>query len=481
MDLSEIATEVVTLALALWICWICFALCWALVLAIFDLAMRLLKDVADAMKNEPLFKLMKVTFKLVKVILMLVQVIFKVVKDIVQFVFFTPDLDDPLRELVDQAKNTVHNAISVPPAPADENVHPEDSSAGRFSWQHFFFSLDDSALLSISFLLIFSILAVCLWWVAISSAHLNAEHAPPIPAQPPGELKIHVLVDVQETAKAESVHPPQQVLNPTAAPHPSLGPPHINHGAGSTSALNPAAAPFLPPRNKPGPAAKALNPAAPPFLPPCSKLAPDPNPALNPAAAPFLPPCSKLGAASTTSLNPTAAPFVPPRNNFAAPSSPVVPPLQPSSASNVPVPTPPLIETLAPSASQPLAQSATQLLAPSDSDAQPDSPPSPFPTTPPFASPEITCASTPRAESAPLVPRTAQVARRLLQLGVAQVASEAELRVVNKWARGPVVRPADPHLWELYMQEKENREIESLDVPELQEKTRMWRGSRWGA
>ncbi|KAJ7726897.1 hypothetical protein B0H16DRAFT_1735397 [Mycena metata] len=86
-----------------------------------------------------------------------------------------------------------------------------------------------------------------------------------------------------------------------------------------------------------------------------------------------------------------------------------------------------------------------------------------FPASPVFASPEIGYASTPRlrplspppprpcpspksqSTSGPasqfspklraVPPRTAQIARRLLQLGVAAVASDAEVRVLQKWAR----------------------------------------------
>ncbi|KAJ6591222.1 hypothetical protein DFH09DRAFT_1420247 [Mycena vulgaris] len=101
-----------------------------------------------------------------------------------------------------------------------------------------------------------------------------------------------------------------------------------------------------------------------------------------------------------------------------------------------------------------------------------------FPSTPRFASPEIACASTPRRP----LPRTMQVARRLLQLGAARVVSTAELRVLQKWARlsGPAggvhreTRSGDA-----------DADVDALlyETDSAPKKTshRMWRGRRWGA
>ncbi|KAJ7701876.1 hypothetical protein B0H17DRAFT_1195088 [Mycena rosella] len=122
----------------------------------------------------------------------------------------------------------------------------------------------------------------------------------------------------------------------------------------------------------------------------------------------------------------------------------------------------------------------------------PDSPPSPSPSTPTFASPEITAVSTPpprhksnpapnfnsnptpkpRPETAAL-PRTAQIARRLLQLGAQ---SDAELRVLEKWARVRV------EVGDVHEAEKENDFFApAAGAGAGAGKTTMWRGRRWGA
>jgi hypothetical protein len=125
-------------------------------------------------------------------------------------------------------------------------------------------------------------------------------------------------------------------------------------------------------------------------------------------------------------------------------------------------------------------------------------PPSPLPT---FASPEITCASTPRLAHPPSpkarpLPCTVQIARQLLQFGVAHVASEAELRVLHRWARlAGTGSMTDGHAavdhtarvpagWEPMQEEEEEETVCGYGAePPARgtEKMRMWRGSRWGA
>ncbi|KAJ6550735.1 hypothetical protein B0H10DRAFT_2217439 [Mycena sp. CBHHK59/15] len=120
--------------------------------------------------------------------------------------------------------------------------------------------------------------------------------------------------------------------------------------------------------------------------------------------------------------------------------------------------------------------------------------------------PDFACTSTLRHTPKPL-PRAAQSARRLLQLGVVRVASDAEMRVLEKWARrGTASGFCDPPLREdedekfpvpYSIQEsapgekqcegtaekqadKENMMEEQLENDSVLEKTRMWWGGRWG-
>ncbi|KAJ6511484.1 hypothetical protein C8R47DRAFT_1296632 [Mycena vitilis] len=131
--------------------------------------------------------------------------------------------------------------------------------------------------------------------------------------------------------------------------------------------------------------------------------------------------------------------------------------------------------------------------------------PSPSTPIPAFASPEITCASTPRlgvpppspsAPSSPRLPRTTRLARRLLHLGAARVASQEELRVLYKWARVPSNGAPPPGYTdedeaEDAAQEALERDVDATAVEDNsnigvgrspllgEEKMRMWRGRRW--
>ncbi|KAK7052280.1 hypothetical protein R3P38DRAFT_2859513 [Favolaschia claudopus] len=110
-----------------------------------------------------------------------------------------------------------------------------------------------------------------------------------------------------------------------------------------------------------------------------------------------------------------------------------------------------------------------------------------------FASPEITSTSTPLLRS-PVLPCTARVARQLLQRGLETFATEAELRVLYKWARlvTPVhlVLPIDEaaeYRTELHapMDAKgEGIEFDPFSQDENKSQRRqkmdMWRGKRWG-
>ncbi|KAJ7093894.1 hypothetical protein B0H15DRAFT_970806 [Mycena belliarum] len=103
-----------------------------------------------------------------------------------------------------------------------------------------------------------------------------------------------------------------------------------------------------------------------------------------------------------------------------------------------------------------------------------------LPTTPCFTSPEITAASTPRRP----LPRTMQLARRLLQMGARDVASAAEVRVLEKWARvgARAGEPSPQKGGRGQSRGKENEAPRHTGVEELvAEKTKMWRGTRWGA
>jgi hypothetical protein len=90
-----------------------------------------------------------------------------------------------------------------------------------------------------------------------------------------------------------------------------------------------------------------------------------------------------------------------------------------------------------------------------------------------------------------------QIARQLLQFGVAHVASEAELRVLHKWAHlagtGSMIdgHAAVDHAervpagWETMQEDSEEEEQTvcgyGAELPARgTEKMRMWRGSRWG-
>ncbi|KAJ7242094.1 hypothetical protein C8J57DRAFT_72006 [Mycena rebaudengoi] len=138
------------------------------------------------------------------------------------------------------------------------------------------------------------------------------------------------------------------------------------------------------------------------------------------------------------------------------------------------------------------------LAAPASPVTSPPASPS-LPCTPVFATPEITCASTPRAkphfQPSPQsqVPRTVEIARHVLQMGVGGVASDAEMRVLEKWACGgathdlPSNDSAGAHVPEGYYEMGlESPTDDDLSMTEEGkesrpgEKTTMWRGSRWG-
>ncbi|KAJ7905136.1 hypothetical protein B0H13DRAFT_2023476, partial [Mycena leptocephala] len=109
---------------------------------------------------------------------------------------------------------------------------------------------------------------------------------------------------------------------------------------------------------------------------------------------------------------------------------------------------------------------------------------SPPPTTPPPRIP--TPPSLDHAAAAPPparpLPCTVQIARQLLQFGVAHVASEAELRVLHKWARlAGTGSMTDGHV-AVDHAERVPRTVYGYDAePPVRgtEKMRMWRGSRF--
>ncbi|KAJ7165072.1 hypothetical protein C8R46DRAFT_1192767 [Mycena filopes] len=189
----------------------------------------------------------------------------------------------------------------------------------------------------------------------------------------------------------------------------------------------------------------------------------------------------------------------------------------------------------------PIPSNAASSVCPNNNiGSRPTSPaPTSLPALPVFASPEIGYTSTPRLSPASLslpfplptsscpslkpeaevpalhltpkqmrvLPRTAQIARRLLQLGVSAVASEAEVQVLQKWARAGIAASGsgsacvgegsggraegdvgDSVEGQMAMGSNRADAAENMSTESGQpvlrghgrEKLRMWRGSRWG-
>ncbi|KAF7292766.1 hypothetical protein MIND_01175100 [Mycena indigotica] len=113
--------------------------------------------------------------------------------------------------------------------------------------------------------------------------------------------------------------------------------------------------------------------------------------------------------------------------------------------------------------------------------------PSPSPISKPLSARLLSTSSTPLANRRPTTPSmTAQVARNLLQSGVSQVASEAELSVIYKWAGMISNRAAAQELGEddhgyVAIELDDLVGIEVEPEPRTIGRQRMWRGSRWGS
>ncbi|KAJ7662123.1 hypothetical protein DFH06DRAFT_1471699 [Mycena polygramma] len=158
-------------------------------------------------------------------------------------------------------------------------------------------------------------------------------------------------------------------------------------------------------------------------------------------------------------------------------------------------PTPPPRTTTPPIPGPP---APSPFLAPEPANTTPI-PMEPSTPLPAFASPEITCSSTPRlaappspsSPSSPRLPRTTRLARRLLHLGAARVASAEELRVLYKWARIPASGAPPGYTDEDGAQDGLERDEDATAVEDSsnigvgrspllgEEKMRMWRGRRW--